>query len=1043
MDDAQYATVAGPSFAMEPPTPMDAASALEYQQRAQALASQTKIASPGSQPIFIPRSPASRPSSASETSPAAGSHRHHPYDTLSTSRPRRERSVTSNSSAGGNDLVGDLEGTSPALAGVASPASNADVTPFELDLDGGLRASASPAPAPAQSPAAASTESPEVKPVRKSHARKTPADHIKRPPNAFILFRSHCCAPAPSPDGVVPPGTPSAEQLSKLGITDHRHISRIVSHLWESLSAPDKKYWQDLAQEKKDEHARLYPDYRFKPVFRDSSAVRRKKRTGLDETRVEVTACAKVAAQLLGLSDGDEMPQVRMPGDKRAKKPRKSRAKPKLVKPAQPEEVDELDDSIEPARSRWTMDTVRASLRKDPVPPPPPKPAPAKRPFRPRRTRRTQRDSAATAPPSTSESLVESESELSTFEQQQQQAFRSVGYATSSSQLSTSASSVSSIAPPGPQQSYLGQFDYLAQQQPAARADFSRIQHQLAPPPMPIRRESHTRTRSHTGDFAFVSELDDIMATQARQQYQSIPMSNQHSLDPRQLESPGSSRPPTRSRKSPPTPLELPHNPKHLQSPFEPQLQAYQPVAMSSPASPRSVAIQGLQDYQLAQSQTMARSVSVAGADRTPRPASPRSGALIAAPVAAPGPGSPTSRVFSFAGFGPDLPHPVAPGRRDSDLMLAAMGMKRRGTIGRALNGQAADLMLVSPSTATFGERRFSLGRWEVGRVPSGITAVGGGKTGYQNAAVDESVPMDANDSPTGMTAFEADQELLDLLAKQPFPTDFNAPLEPLVAANGQGLAIPVNVTHGSRPGTGHSNYSSRPGTGSSEVSEHELDQLVAVERQHDAMAATRYWTRSASIDKAAQYHKQQQQYHQQYHVGHEDFFVAPQGPFMPVSDWTPSLQPQQHPAMGSAAFGDSFRPHAHRQSLDEQLAAEYAAQQQQQSSHIYGAQARHLSPQHGIYDWSPSGQRDRGSDATVTLRGRQDSLRSYAASHAELEMLQEQLRNPEKQLEMQEQAGFGEAPGGHADEPDVNTTYIMLTPEQAKDAALVDQILK
>lgn len=50
-----------------------------------------------------------------------------------------------------------------------------------------------------------------------SHARKTPPGHIKRPRNAFILFRSHACV-----NNLIP---------TQLGITDHRHVSRIVGNL--------------------------------------------------------------------------------------------------------------------------------------------------------------------------------------------------------------------------------------------------------------------------------------------------------------------------------------------------------------------------------------------------------------------------------------------------------------------------------------------------------------------------------------------------------------------------------------------------------------------------------------------------------------------------------------------------------------------------------------------------------------------------------------------------------------------------------------------
>lgn len=86
-----------------------------------------------------------------------------------------------------------------------------------------------------------------------SHARKTAPDHIPRPRNAFILFRSHAVK-----TGLVP------EDMEK----DHRNISRIVSHMWNSLGEADRGTWQQEAQREKEEHARLYPDYKYKPTSR-------------------------------------------------------------------------------------------------------------------------------------------------------------------------------------------------------------------------------------------------------------------------------------------------------------------------------------------------------------------------------------------------------------------------------------------------------------------------------------------------------------------------------------------------------------------------------------------------------------------------------------------------------------------------------------------------------------------------------------------------------------------------------------------------------
>lgn len=138
--------------------------------------------------------------------------------------------------------------------------------------------------------------------LSKSHARKTPPGHIKRPPNAFILFRSHCCQPQ---DALAEaqasniPGTPSAQQLSSLGITDHRHISRITSHLWKSLSPAEKGYWDHQAQMKKIEHTTLHPNYRYKPVQRAKEDVRRRRKGGEQEIENEKSACEEVAMALL------------------------------------------------------------------------------------------------------------------------------------------------------------------------------------------------------------------------------------------------------------------------------------------------------------------------------------------------------------------------------------------------------------------------------------------------------------------------------------------------------------------------------------------------------------------------------------------------------------------------------------------------------------------------------------------------------------------------------------------------------------------------
>ncbi|BGO93120.1 slightly ste11-like protein [Rhodotorula toruloides] len=140
------------------------------------------------------------------------------------------------------------------------------------------------------------------KPV-KSHTRKLEPGHIKRPPNAFILFRSHCCQPDSSssldPSKPEPPGTAHARHLASLEINNSQHISVIVSQVWKGLSAKDKSYWEDKARIAKEEHQRLHPDYKYRPQQRMRDSAGKKKRRDMRDVNEHREACNEVARQVL------------------------------------------------------------------------------------------------------------------------------------------------------------------------------------------------------------------------------------------------------------------------------------------------------------------------------------------------------------------------------------------------------------------------------------------------------------------------------------------------------------------------------------------------------------------------------------------------------------------------------------------------------------------------------------------------------------------------------------------------------------------------
>lgn len=93
-----------------------------------------------------------------------------------------------------------------------------------------------------------------------SHAKKTPPNHIKRPRNAYIIFRSH---------------TVSQKLIPKEVENDHRNISRIIAHMWKSLAPEDRAHYEQIAKEEKEKHKQLFPNYRYQPATRRTGVSKR------------------------------------------------------------------------------------------------------------------------------------------------------------------------------------------------------------------------------------------------------------------------------------------------------------------------------------------------------------------------------------------------------------------------------------------------------------------------------------------------------------------------------------------------------------------------------------------------------------------------------------------------------------------------------------------------------------------------------------------------------------------------------------------------
>jgi hypothetical protein len=90
--------------------------------------------------------------------------------------------------------------------------------------------------------------------------KKGDEDYIKRPENAFILFRRKCCEDRQQAqeEAATAADAPAKKQRQA-------DLSKTISQQWKSLTAEERQYWEGLAKEKKKEHEQMYPNYVYRP----------------------------------------------------------------------------------------------------------------------------------------------------------------------------------------------------------------------------------------------------------------------------------------------------------------------------------------------------------------------------------------------------------------------------------------------------------------------------------------------------------------------------------------------------------------------------------------------------------------------------------------------------------------------------------------------------------------------------------------------------------------------------------------------------------
>ncbi|KAF8186649.1 hypothetical protein BJ912DRAFT_457501 [Pholiota molesta] len=129
-------------------------------------------------------------------------------------------------------------------------------------------------------------------PRRQPHSKKKPENHIPRPPNAFILFRSSFI---------------KSQHVSTEVETNHSTLSKIIGLTWQNLPEDQRQIWHCKAKEALEEHKRKFPKYAFKPVQTKAKGAPSEKRKVREVEPKDIKRCTKIAQLLVEGKKGDEL----------------------------------------------------------------------------------------------------------------------------------------------------------------------------------------------------------------------------------------------------------------------------------------------------------------------------------------------------------------------------------------------------------------------------------------------------------------------------------------------------------------------------------------------------------------------------------------------------------------------------------------------------------------------------------------------------------------------------------------------------------------
>ncbi|KAG8217020.1 hypothetical protein J3R82DRAFT_7336 [Butyriboletus roseoflavus] len=128
--------------------------------------------------------------------------------------------------------------------------------------------------------------------------RKGDEDYIKRPENAFILFRRKCCEDrqAAQEDAAALDGPAKKQRQADL--------SKTISQQWKALSPEERLYWEELAKEKKKEHEQMYPNYVYRPQRTKDRKGKKGKRGEEGDSESSISFVLPLCAPAVGKNHG-------------------------------------------------------------------------------------------------------------------------------------------------------------------------------------------------------------------------------------------------------------------------------------------------------------------------------------------------------------------------------------------------------------------------------------------------------------------------------------------------------------------------------------------------------------------------------------------------------------------------------------------------------------------------------------------------------------------------------------------------------------------